>query len=148
MKVWWLGEPIKTIDIIVIFVCTDWCTRALSSWKIHWLFLNYVLDRVNISFYICDRTPQNITDTRVQPLWLPYSTKHLHVPPFLRFSPNYTHINFIHNTACISSENIIWSHCSCILQCSLCRHHHTRCVSFFYDPVLQALSMYAHLACS
>ena len=57
-----------------------------------------------------------------------------------------THINFIHHTAWISSENIVWSHGSCILQCCLCRHHHTRCVSFFYDPVLQTLSMYAHLA--
>ena len=73
----WDGQSRQSTSLLSFhnFVCTDWCTRALSSWKIHWLFSNFattgqiiikdvhVLGRVNISFYICDCTNSIFTYT-------------------------------------------------------------------------------------
>jgi len=39
----WDGQSRQSTSLLSFhnFVCTDWCTGALSSWKIHWLFSNF-----------------------------------------------------------------------------------------------------------
>ena len=153
----WLGGPIKTINIIVIFVCTDWGTGALSSWKIHstdYFRIMYLTELIIFpSTSVIEQTPflpihPKTSQTYGCSHYDFHTVQSIACSTFSKiFSKLHTH-DYFHTTACISSENIIWSHCSCILQSSLCRHHHTWCVSFFYNHVLQALSMYAHLACS
>ena len=75
----WDGQSRQSTSLLSFhnFVCTDWCTGALSSWKIHWLFSNfattgqrllsrmsmYLAELVNISFYICDCTNSVFTYT-------------------------------------------------------------------------------------
>ena len=80
--------------------------------------------------------PQNITDTRVPPLRLPYNPKHCVFHLSSDFCHTYYTREFFPNTIYISSENIILFHCSCIvLSCSLFRHHRTRFFLFFNDRV-------------
>ena len=105
----WDGQSRQSTSLLSFHncVCTDWCTWALSSWKIHWLFSNFattgqrLLSRM--SMYLDELIfpstsvivptpslhihPQNITDTRAPPLRLPYNHKR-RVPPFLGFPPH------------------------------------------------------------
>jgi hypothetical protein len=61
---------------------------------------------------------QNISDTRAPPLRLPYYPRHWVFHLYSNFSHIYTRTSFS-NTTCISLENIILFHCSCIAQCNI-----------------------------
>ena len=76
--------------------------------------------------------PQNITDTRTQPLRLPCNPEHCVCVADFRHT--YTRELFP-NTTYISSDNIILFHFSCIVKCSLFRLHRTRFFLFFNEIV-------------
>ena len=153
----WDGQSRQSTSLLSFHncVCTDWCTGALLSWKIHWLFSNFTTTGQRLlsvmSMYLAELIfpstsvivltpslhippspppPQNITDTRAPPLRLPYNPKHCVFHLCSDFRHTYTRECFP-NTTCISTENIIFFYCSCIVQCSLFRHHRTRFFSIF-----------------
>jgi hypothetical protein len=80
----------------------------------------------------------NITDTRALPLRLPYSSKHCVIHLSSDFHHTYTR-EFFPCITCISSENIILFHCSCIVHCRLFRHYRTR-FGFYFSTKLSVFS--------
>ena len=90
----WDGQTRQSTSLLSFhnFVCTNWCTGALSSWKIHWLFSNFattgqrLLSRMSMylaelifpSTSVIVPTPslQIHNNTWAPPLRRPYSPKH------------------------------------------------------------------------